>query len=90
MNSSQDFVRAVSDYITREPTLLSFRKGDVIRVVHKNTYLEKGWLHGVINGHSGIFPKEYVEPVSKAEAIRLSSMQSERVKRYQELNNGHG
>ncbi len=35
-----------------------------------------GWLHGVVNGRSGIFPSEYVEPVSRTEAIKLSSMVS--------------
>ena len=29
---SQDYARAVADYVTQEPTLLSFRKGDIIKV----------------------------------------------------------
>lgn len=35
-------MRAVADYVTRESTLLSFRKGDVIRVVRDEQYVDKG------------------------------------------------
>ena len=37
-----EYVRAVADYVTRESTLLSFRKGDVIRVVRDEQYVDKG------------------------------------------------
>ena len=37
-----EYVRAVADYVTRESTLLSFRKGDVILVVHNEQYVDKG------------------------------------------------
>ncbi|CAG0888186.1 unnamed protein product, partial [Cyprideis torosa] len=70
---SQDYARAVADYVTQEPTLLSFRKGDIIKVTSSKNN-EPGWLSGVVNGRGGVFPAEYVEPVSRSEAIRLSTM----------------
>lgn len=36
------YVRAVKDYVTRESTLLSFTKGEYIRLTHKDTTLDKG------------------------------------------------
>ena len=35
-------MRAVADYVTRESSLLSFRKGDVIRVIRDEQYVDKG------------------------------------------------
>lgn len=37
-----EYVRAVANYVTRESTLLSFRKGDVIQVVRDEQYVDKG------------------------------------------------
>ncbi|KAK2711002.1 hypothetical protein QYM36_012240 [Artemia franciscana] len=60
--NSQTFVRALSDCNTKEPGVLSFRKGDLIRVANPaDSYLEKGYLYGMLNGKAGIFPMEYVE-----------------------------
>ncbi|GAB6020238.1 Unconventional myosin-XV [Chamberlinius hualienensis] len=68
----QEFVRAVADYVTRESTLLSFNRGDIIRVIHRNKYLEKGWLYGEVGGRTGIFPCEYVVPLSRNELAELT------------------
>ncbi|XP_014675504.1 PREDICTED: unconventional myosin-XV-like [Priapulus caudatus] len=63
---SEKYVRAIVDYSTSEPTLLSFRKGDVIRVTQeKNQYLDRGWLYGNVDGRYGMFPMEYVEPLRR-------------------------
>jgi hypothetical protein len=37
-------VKAVANYVTRESTLLSFHKGDVIQVVRDEQYVDKGKL----------------------------------------------
>ena len=37
-----EYVKAVGDYVTRESSLLSFRKGDVIRIVHSEQYVDQG------------------------------------------------
>lgn len=39
-------MRAVADYVTRESSLLSFCKGDVIRVVRDEQYVDKGMQAG--------------------------------------------
>jgi myosin-15 len=36
------YVRAIKDYITRESTLLSFKKGDIIKVTNKDMHLDRG------------------------------------------------
>ena len=42
LQEPQEYVRAVADYVTRESTLLSFRTGDVIHIVHNEQYVDKG------------------------------------------------
>lgn len=39
-----EYVKAVANYVTRESTLLSFHKGDVIQVVRDEQYVDKGKL----------------------------------------------
>ncbi|KAK8734252.1 hypothetical protein OTU49_006087, partial [Cherax quadricarinatus] len=65
---SQEFVRAVADYITRENTLLSFKKGDIIRVNGADRYEDNGWLQGTLDGRTGLFPVDYVVPIARSEA----------------------
>ena len=67
-----EYVRAVANYITRESTLLSFRKGDVIQVVRDEQYVDKGkdrcaindagrWLVAHPTAQSKLFRKVHVE-----------------------------
>ncbi|XP_065559306.1 unconventional myosin-XV-like isoform X1 [Artemia franciscana] len=75
--NSQTFVRALSDCNTKEPGVLSFRKGDLIRVANPaDSYLEKGYLYGMLNGKAGIFPMEYVEFVD-VESVHAYEMEKE-------------
>lgn len=38
-----EFVRAIEDHVVKDATLLSFRKGDVIRIVRsRNMHISKG------------------------------------------------
>jgi len=71
----EEYVRAVADYVTRESTLLSFRKGDVIHIVHNEQYVDKGWMFGKLDGRVGIFPADYVEPMSRIEARKFSRVE---------------
>lgn len=50
------FVRALYDYEADDPTSLSFRQGDKIRVL---TQLESGWWDGFLDGTRGWFPSNY-------------------------------
>ncbi|XP_071526723.1 unconventional myosin-XV isoform X1 [Panulirus ornatus] len=65
---SREFVRAVADYITREKTLLTFKKGDIIRVTGSERHSDNGWIQGTLEGHTGLFPVEYVVPIGRSEA----------------------
>ena len=56
------FVLAIEDYETRESTLLSFKKGAVIKLKHKDG-IDAGWLFGMYEGQTGSFPNEYVIPI---------------------------
>eukprot|EP00057_Strongylocentrotus_purpuratus_P022213 XP_011676687.1 PREDICTED: unconventional myosin-XV isoform X1 [Strongylocentrotus purpuratus] len=63
-------MRAVQDYITRETTLLSFHKGDIIKVTGKHHVTDSGWLFGMLDGRSGLFPKEFVIPAPGPQTLR--------------------
>eukprot|EP00118_Oscarella_pearsei_P012382 m.90917 g.90917 ORF g.90917 m.90917 type:complete len:2332 (+) comp36671_c0_seq1:91-7086(+) len=56
------YVLAVEDYETHESTLLSFKKGFVIKLKHKDG-LDEGWLFGMYEGKTGSFPMDYVHPI---------------------------
>ena len=58
------YVRAIYDYITQEPSFLSFKKGDIIKVIDK-PIKEEGWLFGVCAEHTGYFPSEYVTHIKE-------------------------
>ncbi|XP_053208238.1 abl interactor 2-like isoform X2 [Panonychus citri] len=52
-------VIAVYDYIAQADDELSFSENSVIYVIKKN---EDGWYEGVMDGITGLFPGNYVEP----------------------------
>ncbi|VDN93529.1 unnamed protein product [Brugia pahangi] len=62
-------MRAVADYITNEPNLLSFSKGDIIQIINRNDGTlpmeqnSEQWLYGRIGNHFGNLPANYVEPL---------------------------
>ncbi|XP_052130634.1 unconventional myosin-XVB-like [Frankliniella occidentalis] len=62
---AQEYVRGVQDHVSRDQSLLCFRKGDVIRLVNRDQHLQKGWLYGSLNGRSGLFPCEFVEALAR-------------------------
>lgn len=64
------YVVAMKDYITRESTLLSFKRGDVIKLMDADVdegHARRGWLYGVSNGVFGYFPAELVKPLARHE-----------------------
>ncbi|XP_033118504.1 unconventional myosin-XV-like isoform X3 [Anneissia japonica] len=63
-------VRAVKDYVTQESTLLSFRRGDVIKLAGASQSLNSDWLYGMVNGKTGSFPSEYVVPAPGPDSHR--------------------
>lgn len=67
------FVVAVKDYLTRESTLLSFKRGDIVKLMDPEMFLEKGWMYGSLNGIVGLFPEEYVRPLARHEVETSSA-----------------
>nr|XP_014344251.1 PREDICTED: unconventional myosin-XV [Latimeria chalumnae] len=70
LKKDSNYVVAVRNYITEDRTLLSFHKGDIIRLQQMDG-LESGWKFGAIHGRSGVFPVEYVQPVAAPDFINL-------------------
>ncbi|EFO15871.2 hypothetical protein LOAG_12639 [Loa loa] len=64
------YMRAIADYITNEPNLLSFSKGDIIQIINRNDGTlpmeqnSEQWLYGRIGNHFGNLPANYVEPLN--------------------------
>ena len=50
---------AIYDYHANKTDELSFAENAVIYVIHKN---DDGWWEGVMDGQTGLFPFNYVEP----------------------------
>lgn len=52
-------VIAIYDYAADKDDELSFQENSVIYVIRKN---DDGWYEGVMDGITGLFPGNYVEP----------------------------
>jgi len=57
-----DKVRAIFEFWAENEAELSFQVGDVISVLSRDE--SEGWWEGELNGQRGLFPSNYVEPVS--------------------------
>ncbi|KAJ3100076.1 hypothetical protein HDU97_002512 [Phlyctochytrium planicorne] len=65
-----EIVIAAHDYITEEPTCLSFRKGDFIYVHGRD---QSGWWDGSVRGNRGWFPSNYVQATTLIEQRPIST-----------------
>ncbi|KAJ8284077.1 hypothetical protein COCON_G00029270 [Conger conger] len=70
LKKDSDYVVAVRNHITEDRTLLSFHKGDVIKLQAMEG-LKQGWKFGAMHGRSGIFPAELVQRVAAPDFISL-------------------
>lgn len=64
-----EFVRGLADHSHRDPSVLNFRKGEIIKILSPEHYVEKGWLYGASGDRRGNFPCDLVEPLSREELI---------------------
>jgi len=60
--AAQEKVVALFDYSGQYEDELSFVAGEEITIVAKD---EEAWWRGEVNGRTGVFPSNYVEPVQK-------------------------
>lgn len=67
----RQFVVATADYFTREPNLLSFRKGDRIELLTPDDDQPQpvGWLFGRIDNRYGNLPEDYIATEDRDERV---------------------
>ncbi|CCH59376.1 hypothetical protein TBLA_0B05470 [Henningerozyma blattae CBS 6284] len=61
-------VRAMYDLTASEPGELSFKKGDIIKVIEQ---VYRDWWRGSLRGTVGIFPLNYVNPIAEPTELEL-------------------
>ena len=75
-HSSQTLVLALYSYVATSPDELNFHKGSVISVLSKE---EGEWWKGELNGQVGLFPSNYVQPLTEQQP----ASEATRCKRYE-------
>ena len=61
LNVDEKLVKAIHPFKASEDGELEFKMGDLIEVIERN---EDGWWKGRVNDREGVFPANYVSPMS--------------------------
>ncbi|KAL2086433.1 hypothetical protein ACEWY4_017492 [Coilia grayii] len=70
LKKDSDYVVAERNFINEERSLLSFHKGDIIRLQAMDG-LEPGWRFGAVLGRSGAFPSDCALPVAAPDFLSM-------------------
>ncbi|KAL4229731.1 E3 ubiquitin-protein ligase sh3rf3 [Mactra antiquata] len=60
-NSSRPCAKALFNYDAKDPSDLSFKKGDVVYLKKR---VDENWFNGELNGQHGFFPATYVQVIT--------------------------